>query len=410
MEGVGLIRALKFAKYLPEYGWQPVVLTIKNDSNLDRKEQEYLANMTVYRTEYRDLKDEFKKLLYKGPANDTRQYDVLKKLLFIPLRLAMGPDDQIGWRGFAVDAGLKAIDEEKVDLIFSTSPPETTHLIAQELKKRRNLPWVADLRDLWAEDHYRKRPFVKKLMLKSMEKRVLFDTDLLLTVSKPWADKLSGSMGNDKKAAVIENGFDEEDFKGIPFRKNEKFTITYTGKLNKDNQPIEGFFKALKGLIEAGGIDREKIEVKFYLLGHERPGIDGIARAYGLEGVVRPFEGVGYERSLEIQRASDILLFVQWQGPGSDGWYSAKLYDYIGARRPILAMAKKGGIVEALIDATGSGLVVEDETGLKEAILKFYDEHERKGDVGYGGDEARIAGHTRRLRAKELAGLFDELF
>jgi hypothetical protein len=319
------------------------------------------------------------------------------------------PDEQIGWYRFAVEAGVKLMKEERIDLIFSTSPPETAHLIARELKKRCNVPWLADMRDLWAEDHYRKRPLFKKFILKIMEKRVLKNADLLLTVSKPWADTLNGALGGGKKSAVIENGFDEEDFKGISFQKNEKFTITYTGKLHKDNQPIDDFFKTLKDLIEAGSIDREKIEVKFYALGYERPDIGSMAKNYGLEGVVKGFGGVGYERSLGIQRASDLLLFIQWQGAGSDGWYSAKLYDYIGARRPILAIAKKGGIIEDLIKSTESGLIVDGEAGLKEAILKFYDEYKREGKVSYKGNEDQISKHTRKLRTKDLAGLFNTL-
>lgn len=420
MEGVGLIRVLKFSKYMQEFGWKPVVLTVKTPSkNADTGRSSNSGGIKVFRTDYRDvignIKEKFRRAA-KGSADIVVQDEntaVKKKSAaltsFVRDLIAM-PDEQIGWYNFAVEEGRKIVPEENIDLIFSTSPPETSHLIARRLKKHFDIPWVADFRDLWSDDHYRERPLFKKMLLRSMEKRTLKDADAIITVSEPWAKKLGGDCPVRRgRISVIENGFDEEDFNAFRYEGNDKFTITYTGKLHSAYQDTEAFFRALSGLVREGRIDRNKIAVNFYLVGHRKPDINKICARHGLAGIVKDMGGIGYAPSLEAQRSSDLLLFVQWRGEGGDGWYSAKLYDYIGARRPILAMAEPGGIIDEMIKRTSSGVAADDDIGLKEAILKFYDEYIRAGQVRYEGSEKEIAKCTRRLRAEELAGLFNSL-
>lgn len=410
MEGVGLIRAFKFAKYLPEYGWQPLILTAKEgrENHFDASLEQ---GIKVFRTEYRDIIGDIKRLgnVHHIEAQPGRRAKKRRIRSFARELISM-PDEQIGWYKFAVEEGRKIAEEENVDIVFSTSPPETAHLAARRLKKYYNIPWVADLRDLWADDHFRPRPLYKKIALRLMEKNVLKDADFLTTVSEPWAEKLRSSIkGLKDKVRVIENGYDEEDFKDIAYTKNEKFTIAYTGKLHREHQPVNIFLKALRDLAQEGAIDRSKISVKFYVLGYDKPDIITMAESYGLSDVVSQFDKVSYDRSLEIQRSSDALLFVQWQGPSGDGWYSAKLYDYIGARRPILALAQRGGIIDDLVTKTSSGMIADDEHSLKKAILRLYGEYIKSGQIKYEGNGREVSTYTRRLRAKELAGLFDSL-
>ncbi len=415
MEGVGLIRAMKFAKYLPENGWEPMVLTIKSEA----PDISGVSGMKVFRTEYRDVIEDIKNIFIRKKAalknglTGMEAYAAGNKKKKTPSfirEMILIPDDQIGWYKFAVEEGRKIVEREGIDLIISTSPPETAHLIGRALKKAFNIPWVADLRDLWAEDHFRNRPFIKRLVLRHMEKRVLKDADMVITVSEPWAGTLRSSLGAGRdKVEVIENGFDEEDFGKAVDGRNKKFTISYTGKLHGEKQPVAVFFKVLKDLIHEGRIDRDNLDVRFYAMGYDKPDITGMAASYGLRDVVSESGRVDYQRSLEIQRESDALLFIQWQGGGSDGWYSAKLYDYIGSRRPILALAKKTGIVADLITRTSSGILADDEVSLRDALLKLYSEYKEKGFIKYDGNEAEIVKHSRRARAKRLAALLDSV-
>lgn len=415
MEGIGLVRALKFAKYLPENGWEPIIVTIKSET----PDTPSPSGMKVFRTEYRDVVDDIKnifirnKTALKNGKAGMGTYDADKKKKKAPSfirEMILIPDDQIGWYKFAVEEGRKIVESEDIGLIISTSPPETAHLIARKLKKIFNIPWVADLRDLWAEDHFRDRPFIKRLALRHMEKRVLKDADRVVTVSEPWAETLRLSLGAGRdKVEVIENGFDEEDFSKAAYNRNIKFTIAYTGKLHADKQPIDILFKILRDLIGEGRIDRDRIQVNFYVMGYDKPDIAGMARSYGLNGVVFEFDMVSYKRSLEIQKLSDALLFVQWRGRSGEGWYSAKLYDYVGSRRPILALAGKRGIIADFMSETSSGILAEDEVSLREALLKLYGEYIENGFVKYTGNEANIANHSRKVGARKLAAILDSV-
>ncbi|MCX5677987.1 MAG: glycosyltransferase [Candidatus Omnitrophica bacterium] len=419
MEGVGLVRALKFAKYLPAYGWQPLVLTAKSGSSTGNNDTISLPDVRVFRTDYRDPIEEIRKLSpfrrngcacgapsaarAETPAGCSRRPSLLRELILMP-------DDQIGWHKFGIEEGGKIIAAEHVDMIFSTSPPETAHLIGRRLKKMFGIPWVADLRDLWAEDHFRQRPMIKKMVLKSIERRVLKDADAVITVSEPWAETLRRSIGGPPgKVKVVENAFDEEDFKPFTYKSNDKFTITYTGKLHRDKQPLDLLFKTMRDLMAEGRIDGRKMDVRFHVLGYDKPDIEGMAVSYNLSGIVRDMGKLGYRESLEAQRSADALLFVQWQGRGGEGWYSAKLYDYIGSRRPILALARKGSIVDELIRKTSCGLTADTGEDLRSALAGLYDEFTRNGNVRYDGKETEIRNLSRKLRAGELAGIFDSL-
>jgi glycosyltransferase involved in cell wall biosynthesis len=420
MEGVGLIRAMKFAKYLPEYGWEPIVLTVglSGETGFDVSGS---AKMKVFRTPYKDVVGTMRGCLRDlmfwrrndRPSAERLQgsFAQMPKAANPVASIVKGfitiPDEQAGWYRFGAAAGAKLVNEEKIDLIFSTSPPETAHLIARSLKLRHKVPWFADMRDLWVDDHYRKRTFFKKGILRFLERKVLQDADLVITVSRPWADRIAESMNGQKKVVVIENGFDDEDFKDMAYTRNDKFTISYTGKLNREHQKMHIFLKALSGLLADNRIDRSKLLVKFYLTGYDRPDIKGLARTYDIADVIEEPPTVRYKKSLEAQRSSDALLLIQWQGVGKDGWYSSKVYDYLGARRPILALAEKGSVIERLINDTASGLVADDPETIQYAVLAMYDEYIKNGYVAYAGKEDRILKCTRRRRAEELAALFD---
>lgn len=419
MEGVGLIRASKFAKYLPQYGWEPLILTVNLTADRLADGMNSAQGLKVFRTAYKDVVGDIKKF-FGGSGGDIGYAGVKTALdpvsaasrkniaaSFVRELIAM-PDEQRGWYRFGLKEGRRIIGEEGVDLVFSTSPPETAHLIARGLKRCHRIPWIADLRDLWSDDHFRQRPLFKKAILKLMERGVLGDADALTTVSGPWAERLRKSISNPGgRVHVIENGFDEEDFDRTGYAKNEKLTITYTGKLHKKYQDPAPLFKILRELISEERIDPARIDIKFYIMGYDRPDIKALSARYGLADVVSDFGKVEYDKSLDMQSSSELLLFIQWQGRGGEGWYSAKLYDYIGARRPILAMAKRGSIIDDFITRTASGMTADGERNLKEAVLSYYDEYIKNGHIRYKGNEDEISGHTRRLRARDLAKLFD---
>lgn len=417
MEGVGVTRALKFAKYLPAYGWDVVVLTADHGTAREGDADRIAApaGVRVVKTGYKDILAGLKRLAGRPAARPPQAAGLpvgakRRKTPSLLRELVLMPDDQIGWYEFAVREGKRIMAGQRIDVLISTSPPETAHLVARRLKKECRVPWIADLRDLWSDDHFRPRLPVKRFLLRGMERRVLGDADRVITVSGPWADVLRRSLDACRgRVEVIENGFDDEDFGSPHGRRNDRFTIVYTGKLHEDAQPVTALFRVLRDLVREGRIDRRGIEVRFHILGYDKPDIAGMARSYGLEDVVCEREKVSYHESLRVQQAADVLLFVQWQGRNGDGWYSAKLYDYLGARRPILALGRRGGIIDELVTKTGSGTVAGDDAELGAALVRFYDEYRRTGQVLCRADDEEVSRHTRRVRAERLAGVCDSV-
>ncbi len=244
-----------------------------------------------------------------------------------------------------------------------------------------------------------------------MERNVLKKADQVITVSEPWAQNLRSSIGNMRnRIKVIENGFDDEDFNHLTtYNRNEKFTISYTGKVHKEHQPVDNFFKILRDLIAENRIDRNRINVKFYVFGYDRPNISRLIESYGLNDVIHEHGKVDYNKSHQIQMSSDVLLLVKWQGKGGEGVYTTKIYDYIGAKRPILVVGPGGGIIDELIRRTSSGIIAGDEDSLKKAISGLYGEYIKRGYIKHKGNDQEISKCTRRLQARELANIFNSV-
>ncbi|MDD5421812.1 MAG: glycosyltransferase [Candidatus Omnitrophota bacterium] len=421
MEGIGLLRVLKFAQYLPLYGWEASILTVKTAADSSSCDEGFVqAGTKVFRSEYRDRAEDIRRifritkksgLAHSGSSNRDPEKKRRKNTVPSFMReLITMPDGQIGWYPFAVQLGMEVLQKNRFDIVFSTSPPETAHLIARKMKKEYGIPWVADLRDLWADDHFRPRTIFKKVMLKFIERNTLRDADAVVTVSEPWARTLRTSLGKScPDVKVITNAFDDNDFASMRYGRNKKFTISYTGKLHREYQRVDPFFKALRDLIAEGRIDRNKIFVDFFIMGYDKPDITAIAKMYGLSDVVRESAKVSYSESLKIQKASDALLLIQWIGKGGEGCHTAKLYDYLGARRPVIALTTRGGVMKDLVRATSCGAAVYGDHDLRESILGLYTEYVAKGYVDYTGNELEIQKHTRAIKAGELAGLFDSL-
>jgi len=234
--GAGVQRVLKFAKYLPQFGWQPIILTVENpdcpvidDSLLN----DIPPECKVYKTKAIEPFELYKKITGKNKS-DKIPSDVLansKNLTFaekiarwIRINLFI-PDAKIGWKYYAIKKAKRIIEQEKIDIIFSTSPPQTVALIAKKIAKISKLKWVADFRDPWMEIVYYQnlnRNNITKYIDGKLEKGVLKKADVLLTISADIVD-LFRSKVDKKDYSIIPNGFDETDFLKNEKKKNDFF-------------------------------------------------------------------------------------------------------------------------------------------------------------------------------------------
>ena len=419
--GIGMLRSLKFAKYLPEFGWTPVVLTPEKGVHAYYCENEYegiLSGVEVVRTGYFDLVGWVKGLFRiprksGGGFRETKGTGAKKENKFFS-RLAKEwlffPDQYIGWYYHAVQKGLEVAGEKDIAALYSTSSPVTAHLIAHNIKHKTALPWIADLRDLWTQNPYYTKNFFVTLLEKTLERHILGYADALVTVSAPMADKLAGL--HKKNVYVITNGFDEEDFTGLPVKSESKFIISHTGQLYNLKRSPEPLCKALASLAAKGAVDLARIELRFF--GEIDTALQKLVDHYKLGGAFLAPGMVPYKQSLGYQVSSTVLLLLEWGHQESGDIYTGKLFEYLGARRPVLALTRDGSIVTDLLHESGAGEAVamdnenwQDE--LEEVLSRWYREFVNTGQVSYHGSEKVIQRYTRRKVAGELAALLDKI-
>jgi glycosyltransferase involved in cell wall biosynthesis len=321
------------------------------------------------------------------------------------------PDARAAWRPFAYRLGKKIVRAEHIDVIFSSAPPYTTHLIGLALHRKTALPWVADFRDSWIGwvSAPQWRPKFSRAIEFKMERSVLEQADRILTVSHGVKEDLLGRHPElrDERWHLLPNGFDAADFDGLqPVPKNDRITITYVGSLYGARHP-EGLLQALESLQKTNSGIVEKLF--FRLVG--RVG-ESIVQRIQSSPVSRLFEFIPYvthKESLSYLLGSDVSLLIIDDAPANRGILTGKLYEYIGAGRPILALAPDGEAAE-LIRAKHLGWVAPPRDAA--AIQQTLQEMIPILGKGEGASTASSVWQTqfeRRHLTGELARILDEV-
>jgi len=272
------------------------------------------------------------------------------------------------------------------------------------LKDEFKIPWVADFRDLWTQNYYYLYSPLRKSIERRLELNTLSTAEALVTVSQPAADDLR-SLHRQKPVHSIPNGFDPAEVNTTPGNLTDKFTITYTGNLYPGKQSPEPLFAALRDLITEGSMDASDIEVRFY--GPEAGWIYKQAERYELTGTVRQFGVVPREITLNKQRESQLLLLLKWNDTRQRGFYTAKIFEYLAARRPVLAVGGFPDVVDQLLDETKAGVSGQTGEDIKAVLLRLYQEYKSTGAVSYSGDEAETSKYSHREMAKRFAAILD---
>ncbi|MBE0426202.1 MAG: glycosyl transferase GT4 family protein [Nitrospirae bacterium] len=291
------------------------------------------------------------------------------------------PDNFIGWYNYAIDSASDLLVREKVDAMISTSYPVTAHLIASKLKKKYRIPWIADFRDLWTQNHYVNKYKLIKYIERRLELKTLSDADVLVT-AHPLVNVLQ-RLHKSKKILCITNGYDVDDFPEIQVKLTDKFTITYTGKLYNGKRDPSMLFKAVEELINEKKIKKELTEIRFFGC-NEKWLIDEIKK-YNLEGVVTVNGIIPREEALKKQRESQILLILRWDNKNEEGIFPGKVFEYFGAKRPIIAVGS-GGVIKDILEKTNAGKFAENEFALKNILFEYYREFIETGKVKYRGN------------------------
>lgn len=414
------IRLGKLTKYLPEFGWEPTVLTAKIEKGADQSLPIEIDEANIIRVPPLSTITTTDKLSVANKAKIAQaraEYPAWKKLAsklyssLYPVSLqavlkAVLPDPQ-GWYRHAVSTGRQILNENKVDAIFSSYSPSAAHFVASRLQSESGLPWIAEFRDPWSLNPYARNMRFIQFLTKKVERRVIKNSSLLVDMSEESARQLQKL--HSKQVIVIPNGFDEEDYaESVPL--TSKFTITYTGSVYRGKRDPTPLFEALKPLREQNVISPDNFEARFFG-GSSLNIIFPAIKECNLDDVVKIYDYIPFRESVTKQKESTALLLLSWNDPRDKGTLTGKVYEYIGAGRPIMAIAFRGGEIDKLLARTGSGILTTEPEEIRGIILKWLEEFRQSGDISsyYRPREEVIKQYTRREQARQLAQALDEV-
>ena len=408
----GVQRAVKFARYLNEFGWRPYIVSVK-DIFYYAKDESLLKEVEfnpIYRTGSFDparLAYFFSKLQFRpNKSQETSQYSSFANRLPVVFRHLFYPDSKILWMPFAKRKIKTLMGKIKFDAVFSTSPPISSHLIAAKL----HLPWIADFRDYWTigDGIYAPTDWHKKKYARIMNLIVNHGTKII-AVSEPIAESIRSFTGKDQKdkVVVIPNGFDPDDFLNLPVLKFDRFTFVYAGNLNSKRSP-ERFFLALDSIL----IDRpelcDKIQCVFVGKHMELKMTDIPAR---VKPLVKFIDYVPHNKSVAyISSANALMLFLS--SDSAKGVLTGKIFEYIATQKPILAIIPKTVAACQLLQEMPNCFLAEPDSteSIKLGILDLLENYLEmaKIETNFQNIPAYLLPYTRKEQAKQLAKMLDQ--
>ncbi|MEW5763104.1 MAG: glycosyltransferase family 4 protein [Bacillota bacterium] len=431
--GGGVMRALKMAKYLGEFGCDLWVLS-KVPRHNDILDPSLLAevppSVRVVRT--RDV-DPYRWLYRLRPPvgagvqaaetvarppllkrAGTAALGHLKPLALKLLQYTAIPDEFYWWARAAVPPGEKIIRREGIEVVFSTSHPYSVHLLGYWLKKRTGALWIADFRDPWTQNIHRSGIPWRERIEERMERRVMTGADAVTTVTPSFAAGFRAKYGNAiKRLEVIYNGFDPADYSSLaPAPHDGRFTAAYAGILYEKRSP-RALLEAVAELLTEGTVRREEIRLRF-AGSFDTPGSTThyeLVRRLGLEDVVEIMGKLPHREALAVLKGADLLLLIGDAVPEAEAYIPGKLYEYMAVGRPVLALVAPGE-AERIVGECRLGRVVHpaDKEGIKQAYREMYRAW-KEGRLPRLTEmtAAKFNIYNRRYQAGQLAQLMEEL-
>jgi glycosyltransferase involved in cell wall biosynthesis len=402
--GAGVQRWLKFSKYLPEFGWKPVILTVDpeyaaypvTDNSLAT---ELPSSVKVHRTPAIDYFSIYKKDKTKIPAagfaNSVDNTLKGKILRFIRGNFFI-PDPRRGWNKYAFRKASEIIETEGINHVITTSPPHSTQLIGLKIKKKYpGIKWIADFRDPWTDIYYYKQfypTFISKRIDSGLEKSVLKKADRIITVGDSLKTLFSLKVkGIENKTDVITNGYDEADFKGIAANEPSRFTITYIGTLS-DIYPVKGLIAALKNL---------RIEGKDFVLrfaGTVSENVRVLIMSDIPDSSVEFLPYVIHSEAIKYMMSSTVLILIIPSHKSNKSIVTGKLFEYLASGKPILCLGPADGDAAEIINKCRSGATVDYDDDKN--ISKFLGNAEEYSGLSY---KSAVEDFSRFSLAKRMA-------
>jgi glycosyltransferase involved in cell wall biosynthesis len=400
--GGGVQRSLKLAQYLPALGIETHVLApddpkwVHRDPGLRVPTQAWIHRARYVGPRARKPREELRTA--EGFDRALLQAQVTARRLLLP-------DASVTWNLTAIPAAIRIARREGIDAVITTSPPGSVHFVGAAVQRASGARWIADLRDPLVANQHRRDDTVaaraRETANEQVARLVARRADAVTCVSEAIAEEVRG-LGARGAVRVISNGCDFDDFVGLDYRPASRFRITHTGSFfgKRDPKPfLQAFHDA-------------KLDAVARFVGDFRSSDRDWAASLGLGDRLELVDYLPRAESLRLQRDSEaLLLLVPDAGGRGKGVLSGKVFEYIAAARPILAVVPTDGAAAELIRETGSGVVVgpDDVDGIRAALVEL---HSRFANGGLPSvelakrDEDRL---SRRARVEEMAALVEEI-
>jgi len=427
--GSGVQRWVKFSKYLPSQGWQPVIYTPLNPeiSSIDETlvndvpdEAEIIKTSitepySIYRKILGSKSSTDIQTLIKGsartaastggevnPINNTSKGLKQNLSLWIRGNLFI-PDPRIWWVRPSVSFLTKYLKEHPVDIIVTTGPPQSMHLIGLGVHKATGIPWIADFRDPWTKIFYYKHLHLNHISDRKhhrLEKQVLDNADAIIAVS-PLVQKEFEQMTS-TKVHLITNGFDPSDFYIQPdFSRDNYFRIVHTGVFAADGNP-EIFWSVLND--HCCNDPDFKENLKICLAGKVDAVILDSIKQNGLMDKTEVMGYLAHNDAIKVQRSANLLLLPLRQEPECKGVLPGKIFEYLAAERPVLGFGQEDGAAAGILSETGAGTMCDwnNRSGMADALEKAWSAKRQHHNHN-------IEKYTRQNLTKQLVSLFETL-
>ena len=408
-------RWVKFAKYLPSEGWQPVIYTPENpdlfsiDESLlsDIPEEAEIIKTRILEPYgiYRKLTGSKGQIKVESNPGNGGKRSILKKIsMWIRGNFFM-PDPRCFWINPSVRYLKKYLKEHPVDIIISTGPPQSMHLIARKVSLATGIPWIADFRDPWTKIFYFKHLMLSRWAERKhhkLEQSVLDDATAIVAVS-PLVQKDFAQM-TDTPVHLVTNGYDESDYM-TPVEPDGKFNVVHTGLLTADGNPV-----ALWDILGEKCREDKEFAENFHLTlaGKTDAKVLESIKAAGLETYLTDLGYINHDKAVQEQRKASILILPIREEPETKAILPGKLFEYLAAQRPILGVGTREGAMATVLQETGAGKIFDwtDKADIRSYIDRCWESF-LNGTLKT--EAADIQRFSRRSTAKQMAALFEHL-
>ena len=406
--GPGVQRWLKFVKYLPEFGIEPILYVPENPSYPiidDKLVEEIPKGVTVLRKKIREpyrwaslLSKSKTQTISRGMIAKKKQGFLEKILLWVRGNLFI-PDARVAWVKPSLDFLGSYLQEHKIGTVITTGPPHSVHLIGLGLKDKLNICWIADFRDPWTSIGYHAKLRLSKASQqkhKELERKVLSSADQIVVTSQATRSEFENITS--KPIEVVTNGYEDNPY---AMALDEDFTIAHIGSLLTDRNPTR-LWKVLGELVQTNKLFAEKLKIQ--LVGVVGDEVKDSLAEHGLADYV-DFKGyLNHQEVLQLQQKAQLLLLLEINSAQTAGIIPGKLFEYFAAKRPILAIGPKEWEAGIMVQATESGtfLTIEDMTELNTVLLEWFSRYQEKRLVA---NPKYIEQYHRRQLTETLANI-----